>query len=312
MTVSDADLSLFQEARPRLFAIAYRLLGSANDAEDVIQEAFVRWQSADRAAIEVPPAWLTKVITNLSLNRLTSAAKQREEYVGVWLPEPILDVDPYSNPEAYAQQHESVSYALLVLLERLSPVERAVFVLREAFNYRHAEIADFLGISESASQQALHRAKEHIGNEPRYAVETHEAHEIVRAFVDASMSGDPEKLAELLTVDAIGVGDGGGIVPASRRPFHGGQKVASFLTQLFKSAPKMPQYTAGLRLYSVVVGGEPALLGVNDERMVMLLILEMRDGAISAIRNVANPHKLTYAYSQWKAHPDGHPLPFSW
>lgn len=312
MTVSDADLSLFQEARPRLFAIAYRLLGSANDAEDVVQEAFVRWQTADRNLIEVPTAWLTKVVTNVGLNRLTSAAQQREEYVGVWLPEPILDVDPYSNPEAYAQQQESVSYALLVLLERLSPVERAVFVLREAFNYRHAQIADFLGVSESASQQALHRAKEHIGSEPRYAVESHEAHRVVRAFVDASMSGDPEKLAELLTVDAIAVGDGGGIVPASTRAFRGGAKVATFLTQLFKSAPKMPQYTAGLRLYSVVVGGDPALLGVNDERLIMLLVLEVREGAIAAIRNVANPNKLTYAYAQWKAHPDGHPLPYSW
>lgn len=312
MTVSDEDLAIFQEARPRLFAIAYRMLGSASDAEDVVQETFVRWQSCDRKVVETPPAWLSKVVSNLSLNRLSSAVNRREEYVGMWLPEPVLDADPYANPEACFQQHESVSFALLVLLERLSPTERAVFVLREAFDYRHAEIADYLGISESASQQAFHRAKDRVGSEQRFAVEPHEAHRITAAFVDAAMSGDPNKLAELLTADAIAVGDGGGIVPAATRPFQGREKVSSFLTQLFESAPRMPQYTAGLRLYSVLVGGAPALLGVNDERLVMVLVMEVRDGAISAIRNVANPHKLSYAYGQWKAHPDGHPLPYSW
>jgi RNA polymerase sigma-70 factor (ECF subfamily) len=152
LTVSDVDL--FEAARPRLGAIAYRLLGSAGEAEDAVQETFLRWQSADRAAIEVPEAWLTKVLTNLCLNQLTSARARRETYVGQWLPEPLLSGDPLLGPAETVEQRESVSMAVLTLMERLSPNERAVYVLRQAFDYPHREIAEILDITEAASSRS--------------------------------------------------------------------------------------------------------------------------------------------------------------
>ncbi len=162
-TVSDPfDTDRFELGRNRLASLAYRLLGSAVDAEDAVQDAFLRWQAADRQRIEVPEAWLTKVVTNLCLDRLRSAQARRERTVGAWLPEPLLDGDPMLGPADTFEQRESVSLAVLTLMERLSPVERAVYVLREAFSYGHAEIAEILDISESASQQHLHRARQRV------------------------------------------------------------------------------------------------------------------------------------------------------
>ncbi|QSB06547.1 RNA polymerase sigma factor SigJ [Natronoglycomyces albus] len=317
MTVSDADLNEFESARGRLFAIAYRMLGSVADAEDVVQESFLRWQSADRAAIRTPAAWLTKVVSNLALNRLSSSVVKREQYIGTWLPEPILDAHPGANPdsdnpESLAERHESVSFALLVMLERLSPMERVVFVLREAFGYRHAEIAQFLNVSESASQQTFHRAQERLGDVRRFEVAPQEAHRIAKVFVEAALSGDPQQLAQLLTSDVIAIGDGGGVVPAARRPFVGREKVASLVSKFFQAVPNLRQYTEGLRLYSVVVGGAPALLGVKDSSAVALMILDVVDGKISAVRTVANPNKLTHVYQQWTTHADIHQLPSHW
>ena len=164
MTMTMNDVDRFEAARPRLEAIAYRLLGSASEAEDAVQETFLRWQAAHVDQIEVPEAWLTKVLTNLCLNQLTSARARRETYVGQWLPEPVLAGDPMLGPADTAEQRESVSFAVLALLERLSPNERAVYVLREAFDYPHREIAEILDITEAASQQILHRAKKHIAD----------------------------------------------------------------------------------------------------------------------------------------------------
>src|SRR6478752_6418924 len=162
MPLTGADVDRFEACRARLAAIAYRLLGSAGDAEDAVQETFLRWQAADVDRIEVPEAWLTKVLTNLCLNQLTSARARRETYVGQWLPEPLLAGDPMLGPADTAEQRESVSYAVLTLMERLTPAERAVYVLREAFAYPHGRIAEILDTTESASQQLFHRAKKHI------------------------------------------------------------------------------------------------------------------------------------------------------
>src|SRR4051795_6214573 len=162
MGLTGGDVERFEAFRSRLEAIAYRLLGSAAEAEDVVQETFLRWQAADVDRVEVPEAWLTKVLTNLCLNQLTSARARRETYVGRWLPEPLLAEDPMLGPAETAEQREAVSYAVLTLLERLSPNERAVYVLREAFDYPHREIAEILGITEAASQQIFHRAKKHV------------------------------------------------------------------------------------------------------------------------------------------------------
>src|SRR5919205_3989073 len=161
MSIAAHEVEVFEGARPRREAIAYRLLGSATDAEDAVQDTFLRWQGADRARIETPQAWLTKVVTNVCLNHLTSARVRREAYVGAWLPEPVLADDSMLGPVDSAEQRESVSMAVLALMERLSPNERAVYVLREAFGYPHREIAEILDITEAASQQILHRAKEH-------------------------------------------------------------------------------------------------------------------------------------------------------
>src|SRR4051795_9562673 len=162
MALTFSDVDRFEAARPRLEAIAYRMLGSASEAEDAVQETYLRWQAADVGRIEVPEAWLTKVLTNLCLNQLTSARARRETYVGQWLPEPLLEGDPMLGPAETVEQRESVSYAVLTLMERLTPEQRAVYVLREAFGCPHREIPEILDLTEPASQQILHRAKLHV------------------------------------------------------------------------------------------------------------------------------------------------------
>src|SRR5690349_22287986 len=162
MALTMTDVDRFERSRPRLEAIAYRLLGSAGEAEDVVQETFLRWHAADVDRIEVPEAWLTKVLTNLCLNQLASARARRERYVGQWLPEPLLGGDPMLGPADTAEQRESVSYAVLTLMERLSPNERAVYVLREAFDYPHREIAEILDLTEANCQQIYRRARQHV------------------------------------------------------------------------------------------------------------------------------------------------------
>lgn len=160
--MDSTDTSRFEAGRNRPASLAYRLLGSAADAEDAVQEAFLHWQAADRQLIKVPEAWLTKVVTNICLDRIRSAQARRERSVGAWLPEPLLDGDPMLGPADTVEQRDSVSLAVLTLMERLSPLERAVYVLREAFSYSHAEIAKILDITESTSQQHLHRARRRI------------------------------------------------------------------------------------------------------------------------------------------------------
>ena len=190
MSVTASELDRFEASRPRLEAIAYRMLGSAGEAEDAAQEAFLRWQAADRTLIEVPEAWLTKVLTNLCLNQLTSARARRETYVGEWLPEPLLAGDPMLGPADTAEQRESVSFAVLTLMERLSPVERGVYVLREAFDYPHREIAEILDITESSSQQIFHRAKKHLADgKARKDIDEATARRIVEEFLAAATGG---------------------------------------------------------------------------------------------------------------------------
>ena len=189
------DVERFEQSRPRLEAIAYRLLGSAHEAQDLVQETFLRWQAVDVERVEVPEAWLTKVLTNLCLNQLTSARARRETYVGRWLPEPLLAGDSMLGPADTAEQREAVSYAVLTLMERLSPQERAVYVLREAFDYPHREIAEILGVTEAASQQILHRARAHVVSaETRPNIDEAVAQRIVEEFLAATTSGQTDEL----------------------------------------------------------------------------------------------------------------------
>jgi RNA polymerase sigma-70 factor (TIGR02957 family) len=303
MPLTASDVDRFEASRPRLEAIAYRLLGSAGEAEDVVQETFLRWHAADVDRIEVPEAWLTKVLTNLCLNQLASARARRERYVGQWLPEPLLGGDPMLGPADTAEQRESVSYAVLTLMERLSPQERAVYVLREAFDYPHREIAEILDISEAASQQILHRARKHVvGGKARTEIDEVTARRIVEEFLAAATSGRTEPLVRLLTEDAIAVGDGGGKVPARAKAFEGAVAVARFLWGLFRPG-KAKRDMAGGRpeVYAWTANGDPAVVAVVDGRVVGVMCLEVTSEGIAAFRNQVNPDKLARATEVWAA-----------
>ncbi|GAA4936374.1 RNA polymerase sigma-70 factor [Streptomyces coeruleoprunus] len=309
MALMMKDVDRFEASRPRLEAIAYRLLGSANEAEDAVQETFLRWQAADVDHIEVPEAWLTKVLTNLCLNQLTSARARRETYVGQWLPEPLLAGDPMLGPADTAEQRESVSYAVLVLLERLSPNERAVYVLREAFGYGHREIADILDITEAASQQIFHRAKKHVADgKARTEVDEAAARRIVDEFLAAATSGRTEPLVRLLTQDAIAVGDGGGKVPARTKAFEGALAVAKFMRGLFRPSPAKRALVGGsAEVYATTANGDPAIIGVVDGRVVGVICLEISADGIAAFRSQVNPDKLERVTRRWAA--EDHPVP---
>ncbi|MEU6088489.1 RNA polymerase sigma factor SigJ [Streptomyces sp. NPDC047085] len=310
MALTMNDVDRFEASRPRLEAIAYRLLGSATEAEDAVQETFLRWQAADVDRVEVPEAWLTKVLTNLCLNQLTSARARRETYVGQWLPEPLLAGDPMLGPADTAEQRESVSYAVLVLLERLSPNERAVYVLREAFAYAHREIAEILDITEAASQQIFHRAKKHVADgTARTEIDEAAARRIVDEFLAAATSGRTEPLVRLLTQDAIAIGDGGGKIPARAKAFEGALAVAKFMRGLFKPSKAKQAYVGGSpEIYATTANGGPAVIAVVDGRVVGVICLEVTADGIAAFRNQVNPDKLERATRHWAATDHGDPL----
>ncbi|KUN10474.1 RNA polymerase subunit sigma-70 [Streptomyces yokosukanensis] len=310
MALTMNDVDRFEASRPRLEAIAYRLLGSASEAEDAVQETFLRWQGADVERIQIPEAWLTKVLTNLCLNQLTSARARRETYVGQWLPEPLLAGDPMLGPADTAEQRESVSFAVLTLLERLTPGERAVYVLREAFDHPHREIAEILDITEAASQQIFHRARKHVADgKPRTAVDEAAARRIVEEFLAAATSGRTEPLVRLLTQDAIAIGDGGGKVPARAKAFEGALAVATFMRGLFKPAKAKRALVGGSpEVYATTANGDPALVAVFDGRVVGVMCLEIEVEGIAAFRSQVNPDKLERATRWWATAEHGEPL----
>jgi RNA polymerase sigma-70 factor (ECF subfamily) len=293
----------FELSRPRLEAIAYRLLGSADEAQDVVQETFLRWHAADVDRVEVPEAWLTKVLTNLCLNQLGSARARRETYVGRWLPEPLLAGDPMLGPADTVEQRESVSYAVLTLMERLSPNERAVYVLREAFDYPHREIAEILEITEAASQQIFHRAKKHVADAKAHPdIDRGAAQRIVEEFLAAASSGRTDELVRLLTKDAISIGDGGGKVPARTKAFEGAVAVATFVRGMVKPDGAKRAIVGGSpEIFAWTVNGDPALVAVVDGRVVAIMCLEVTAEGIAACRTQANPDKLERATEQWAA-----------
>jgi RNA polymerase sigma-70 factor (ECF subfamily) len=308
LTVEDVDR--FERSRPRLETIAYRLLGSAHEAQDVVQETFLRWHAADVDRIEVPEAWLTRVLTNLCLNQLTSARARRETYVGRWLPEPLLAGDPMLGPADTAEQREAVSYAVLTLIERLSPNERAVYVLREAFDYPHRDIAGILDITEAASQQLLHRAKKHVSHaEARPEIDRAAAQRLVEEFLAAATTGQTDELVRLLTRDAIAIGDGGGKVPARTKTLEGAVAVAKFVwTMLKPSGAKRAIVGGSPEIYAWTANGEPAVVAVVDGRVVAIMCLEVTTEGVAACRTQANPDKLERATEQWAAADHGEPV----
>ncbi|WP_203181508.1 RNA polymerase sigma-70 factor [Streptomyces pratensis] len=308
LTVNDVDR--FEASRSRLQAIAYRLLGSASDAEDAVQDTFLRWQATDADRIEVAEAWLTKVLTNLCLNQLTSARARRETYVGQWLPEPLLAGDPMLGPADTAEQRESVSYAVLALMERLTPNERAVYVLREAFDYPHRKIAEILDISEAACQQIFHRAKKHVAEgRSRTEIDEAAARRIVDEFLAAATSGRTEPLVRLLTDDAIAIGDGGGKIPARAKAFEGAIAVAKFMRGMFKPGEAKRALVGGSPgVYVSTANNTPALVVVLDGRVIGVMCLEITAEGIAAFRSQVNPDKLERATRRWAATEHGEPL----
>jgi RNA polymerase sigma-70 factor (ECF subfamily) len=285
----------FEAQRTRLFWLAYRLLGSASEAEDAVQDAYLRLHAADVGAIESLPAWLTKAVTNLCLNRLTSARARREVYPGPWLPEPLLTDDRTLGPQETTEQRESVSIALLSLMERLGPTERAAFVLREAFAYSHSEIAEILETSEANVRQLYRRARQRLG-EPRqrFQPEVSQWRRLVDRFLAAATAGDVAGLVEILTDDVTSTADGGGKVAAARRPISGRDRTANYVARVF-SRNVTP---LGVRLDIAEVNGEPAMLAFDGDRLAGVLSFDIDADRIAALRIVANPDKLRFLARQ--------------
>jgi RNA polymerase sigma factor (sigma-70 family) len=307
------DTSRFEASRNRLASLAYRLLGSAADAEDAVQDAFLHWQAADRQRIKVPEAWLSKVVTNLCLDRLRSAPARRERTAGAWLPEPLLDGDPMLGPADTVEQRESVSLAVLTLLERLSPLERAVYVLREAFTYTHAEIADILEITESASQQYLHRARRRVTASRRGGdADPASARRIVEEFLTAASSGRTERLVALLTDDATAISDGAGLTEKLLQ-FDTPQRIAAVARAGFKPTPAKRRLAGGTpAIHYALVNGAPAVLFVLGDQVIGAVTFDITGGKIATVRGIAAPTRLVRLTRAWRQHGPDTPLVTRW
>ncbi|MER6538101.1 RNA polymerase sigma-70 factor [Streptomyces sp900105755] len=279
----------FQELRPLLFSIAYRLLGSVVEAEDAVQEAWLRFAGSP-AEIRSPKAFLSAAVTRISIDVLRSARVRREEYVGPWFPEPLL-ADPYEDPVRSAELADSVSMAALLLLERLSPLERAVFVLREVFDFGFPEVASAVGRSESACRQLAVRARRHMAEgRPRFEADRREREELAARFFEALHEGDVAALQELLAADVSLVGDGGGKAPQLARAVLGAQNVARLLAAVFPALARI-EVTAERH----EVNGQPgAILRDRQGRVLQTFSLDILDGHIQAVRLVLNPDKLAH------------------
>ncbi|MFC4126796.1 sigma-70 family RNA polymerase sigma factor [Nocardia rhizosphaerae] len=308
-----AAVARFEASRPRLASLAYRLLGSAADAEDTVQDAFLRWQAADRSYVEVPEAWLTKIVTNLALDRLRSAEARRVRAVGTWLPEPLLDGDPMLGPADTVEQRESVTLAVLTLMERLTPIERAVYVLREAFAYRHAEIAEILELTESASQQHLHRARRRLDRSGSgTGIDRAAAHRIVQAFVDAASSGRTDQLVALLTDDVTAVSDGAGLSERLIRLTSPERVARAFRAGFKPTAAKRALVGGSPSMHAELVNGCPALLAVLDDRVIGMVVFDMRDGRIAGVHGVGSAARLGRLSGEWRCRVHEAPLIAAW
>ena len=284
---------LLDELRPRAFAIAYRMLGSVVEAEDVVQEALLRLHGVLAAGeeIEVPEAYLATIVTRLGINRLRSAQVRREAYVGEWLPEPVVTGGP-DDPAVHAEMSDSLSLAFLVLLERLSPEQRAVFLLREVFDYGYDTIAGIVGKSEVACRQLAARARRQVDEErPRFEASRREQDELARRFLAAAQTGDLDGLEALLAHDVALHGDGGGKVRALTEPLFGRRQVARRLLSFMQVARRI----AGYSIRRVDVNGHPGALGLDGQRRVLFVIsLDIADGQVQGIRGIVNPDKLRH------------------
>ena len=279
---------LYRDLRAYAFAIAYRMLGSVADAEDVVQEAFVRLGRVNTDEIENPKAYLATVVTRLAVDALTSARSRREQYVGEWLPEPVVS-DPGFQGEDAAETADSLAMAFLVLLERLSPTERAAFLLREVFGYGYAEIAGIVDSSEANCRQLVVRARRHIGEaRPRFEASRQRRAELADRFLAACRSGDMAGLIGMLSGDVAVHADGGGIASAAARPVVGRDKVARFMLGLLRRGEGL-----GVVMRVVEVNGQPGAMFLDaDGQVISVFSLDIADDEVQTIRAVVNPDKL--------------------
>src|ERR1700720_4537689 len=270
----DDGLSAFAGVRPRLFGIAYRMLGSASEAEDVVQDVWLRWQSTNRKAVENPPAFLATTTTRLCINLAQSAHTRRETYVGIWLPEPV---DTSSDPGLGAERAEALEFAVLLLLEKLSPTERAAYILREAFDYSYDQIAHTIRSSEANARQLVTRARKHISDGRRRAVSANEQKRLLNAFVEASQKGDLPALERLFASEVFCYTDGRGAIHVARQPISGRERVANY------TAAVWPIAWSGVTGEWVEANGQASVLMLRNEAPIAFVTVEASDEGIVSI-----------------------------
>ncbi|MEU5613798.1 RNA polymerase sigma-70 factor [Streptomyces sparsogenes] len=290
---TDRDQQVFNQYRTLLFSVAYRVLGTAADAEDAVQDAWLKWSAADRAQVADPKAYLTRIVSNLALERLRSTRHKRETYVGPWLPEPILTTADTADTAETVVGAESVSMAMLVVLETLSPLERAVFVLKEVFAFSHAEIAEAVERSEAAVRQAAHRAREHVrARRPRFTADRSRQREVTERFFAAATGGDVNALMELLSPDVTLWTDGGGKVRQALKPVVGAATVAAWFSAIGTVAYQGVE-PADMNAELAWINGGPGVVFSGAGRVIATVTFDFDgEGRITAIHNVANPDKL--------------------
>ena len=276
-------LAVFQAVRGRLFGIAYRMLGSASEAEDIVQEAWLRWQGTDRTVVQDAPAFLATATTRLAINALQSARSRRETYIGPWLPEPV---DTSADPTLGAERAEALGFAVLVMLERLTPTERAAYVLREAFAYPYEQICEIVQVSEAAARQLVSRARKHLTGERRREVPRSEQRRLLTAFLAAAKTGDLDELEHLLSEDVVSYTDGGGVVRASKFPVVGRERVAKFIRAFHT------HFWNGVEITEADTNGQASVTLSKDGATFAVITLVVGAQGIDQVLWMMNPDKL--------------------
>jgi RNA polymerase sigma-70 factor (ECF subfamily) len=278
----DEDLGVFHGVRPRLFGIAYRMLGSAFEADDVVQDVWVRWQTTNRKAVQDPPAYLVTAATRLSINVLQSARVRREAYVGTWLPEPV---DTTSDPRLGAERAEALELGVLILMEKLSPAERAAYVLREAFDYSYGQIAEVLQVNEDNTRQLVSRARKHISDGRRRPVDAAQQRRVLESFVKAARDGDLHGLERLFASEVVSYSDGGGLVRAAQKPIEGRDRVAKFISSV-------THFWHGVSLSFIEANGQGCVLISRDGEHVALATVDASEDGVDRVMWFMRPSKI--------------------
>lgn len=293
--VSEADTAVFEAERPHLRGLAYRMTGTPDDADDVLQDVWIRWQRTDRSAIVNPAAWLTTVTTRVAVDRLTSATARREQYVGPWLPEPLDG--PSVDPSDRAEAADSLTLGFLRVLETLRPLERAVFLLHDVFDMPFSEVATTVGREEAATRQIAKRARERVRDgRPRLDPPSAEVRELSEAFLAAIVEGDVGRLATMLTDDVVHVSDGGPDHRAARRPVVGAHQVSMLLVNLARR-----EWRPTDEFHWVEVNGQPGGYIIRDGEPYLLTVLGWRDRRVAEVMAIVNPDKLAHFHRSWCA-----------